>query len=255
MFLISLFALVVTTGVGYGVKKDLGIELLHLQVPRIEDLHLLPGTVDLWGILANKFDWSYDLLTRLLPAMAGFLVGVLIILTAFVLGRVFVRRNLLSKNYFGLISFALLLLVGLVLSPSKLLGGGDKLDIYDCGVDVLSSYELAGEYLSIKIPGGSSVYWQGGRSAVPLLYLPDAEIYYAQLNGGYTYFPTGDDEILLKYGYWNSSLAQKWYSQADIILVKEQEYKESDEFEVLSITPPVVDYCEESRLYILQRVP
>ncbi len=251
---IVFFTLIITTGVGYGIKKDLGIELLNLQVPRIEDFHLLPGTVELWGIFANKFGWSYDLLTRLLPAVAGLVGGVLILWGAFVLVRVLVRKNLLSNNYFGLISFYLLLLVGLVLSPTKLLGGGDKLDIYDCGVDVLSSYELAGEYLAEKIPGGSSIFWQGGRSAVPLLYLPDAEIYHAQLNGMYTYFSSGDDEILLKYGYWNNSLAQKWYSQADIILVKEREYEEIDGFEVLSITPPIVDYCEESRLYILQRI-
>jgi len=253
MFLISLFALVVTTGVGYGTKKDLGIGLLNFQVPRIENFHLLPGTVDLWGIFANKFGWSYDLLTRLLPALAGFLVGVLIILTAFVLGRIFVRRNILSKNYFCLISFSLLLFAGLVLSPTKVLGGG-KLDIYDCGVDVLSSYELAGEHLAATILDGSNIYWQGGQSAVPLLYLPNTEIHPAQLNGEYTFFLSGDDETLLKLGYWSNSIAQKWYSQADIILVKEQQYKESDGFKVLSITPPIVDYCEESRLYILQRV-
>jgi hypothetical protein len=110
--------------------------------------------------------------------------------------------------------------VGYLLSPTVLLGGG--YNTYDCSGDVIRGYELAGEHLAQLIPPGSHVYWRGGNSAVPLLYVPGIEIYPAQINGDYSLRKGGDPDALVRYGFWSEELARQWAAEADFILIEER---------------------------------
>jgi hypothetical protein len=74
------------------------------------------------------------------------------------------------------------------------LAHGNTFRNYDCGGDVVGSYEAVGAHLQRLIPAGASVYWAGGLSPVPLLYLPRAEIFPAQLNGDYSFRMAGSGQ-------------------------------------------------------------
>jgi hypothetical protein len=57
-----------------------------------------------------------------------------------------------------------------------------------------------------------------------LLYLPQAKIYPAQLNGDYSYRLGGDPDELLRYGWWDESLGRKWVKDANYIIVAQNYY-------------------------------
>ena len=60
----------------------------------------------------------------------------------------------------GLLVLNSFLILGLILSPTKVLGKGN--DFFDCGgTDVLASYREAGADLRKVIAPGSKVYWEG----------------------------------------------------------------------------------------------
>jgi hypothetical protein len=59
------------------------------------------------------------------------------------------------------------------------------------------------------------------------LYLPTRETFPSQLNGDYTFMLQGDSEELLKFGYWNQSLAMNWITEADYILFQVRNYPDA----------------------------
>ena len=150
-----------------------------------------------------------------------------------------------------------LLVVGLLLSPTPVLGAG--YGDYDCGGDVLASYETVGANLAAHIPEGASVYWDGGKSAVPLLYLPDRQIYPAQLNGAYSFRLGGEADALLGYGFWSTELQQNWQAEADYLLIEERVIDnyvlDSDTWTEIAETPPAVVCFNDATIHIFQRSP
>ena len=48
---------------------------MNLQAPRIRSAQLLTGSTELWRLLSNKFNLSYDRLLVILPVAAGLLAG------------------------------------------------------------------------------------------------------------------------------------------------------------------------------------
>jgi hypothetical protein len=150
------------------------------------------------------------------------------------------------------------LAAGWLLSPSVALGAGYQ--TYDCGGDVIASYEAVGADLAARIPAGAKVYWEGGLSPAPLLYIPTVELYPPQLNAGYTFRIGGDPEALLRYGFWNQELAEQWLAEADFILVQERFYEgwlkqallEPGKFEALGQTSPTVSCREDARIRIFR---
>jgi hypothetical protein len=219
--------LLLSTGLGYSAFPEIGdnfLPLLDLQVPRMGSMRILPGTVPLGALVQNRFGLApvdlEQLARRLLSALAGFLVGL-----GLLGGAGLVRRRLADQWSAARVPYATLALVsflalGYILSPTIVLGGG--YNTYDCSGDVIRGYELAGEHLAQSIPPGSQVYWHGGNSAVPLLYLEGIEIYPAQINGGYSLRKGGDPDALARYGFWSEELARKWASEADFILIEER---------------------------------
>jgi hypothetical protein len=207
------------TGIAFGAQQFLDDPLLTLQVPRTRNMRILPGTTDLWRMLANKFHWSYELLQTAMPTVAGLLGGLLLVGLAFLLARTLRNRpNMLRAGSLAILVF---LLAGVLLSPTALMGGGKLVE--QCAGDVILAHEAAGQILAEEIPPGSLVYWQGNTtSPLPLLYIPDVRIFPPQLNHSYSYFLQGDPDVLYKNGFWNEELANRWRHEADFILTGEK---------------------------------
>ncbi|MCJ7434114.1 MAG: hypothetical protein MUO77_11560, partial [Anaerolineales bacterium] len=135
--------------------------------------------------------------------------------------RRFVGANQLSVKRGAYILLVAILIIGFILSPTKVLGRGN--DFFDCGgADVFESYAEAGQYLRSVIPAGSKVYWDGRIDAI-FLYMPGVEIYPPQLNQSHSFYYGGDSDLLLRNGYWTEELARQWMKEADFILLEKGE--------------------------------
>jgi hypothetical protein len=225
--LVLLAILVLSTGLGYSAFPEIGdkfLPVLDLQVPRMGSMRILPGSVPLGALLQNRFGISPvdldQLARRALSALGGLLVGLALLATAYMAWRSLAKRRNATRISYPYLALVVFLALGYLLSPSILLGGGYT--TYDCSGDVIRGYELAGEHLAGLIPPGSRVYWHGGNSAVPLLYLEGVEIYPAQINGGYSLRKGGDPDALARYGFWSEELARRWAEEADFILIEER---------------------------------
>lgn len=212
------YILIVTVGIGFSTFEDLGRSLLDVDFPWL-------GLPSIGVLLENK----YGILPRqgqyLVPSAVGALAGMAaLVLAGVILGLFALMRNRrLGNRKFAWIAMTLILAAGILLTPTVVLGRGYT--TYDCGGDVIASYEQAGNHLAKLIPPGSQVYWKGGLSVVPLLYVPGIQIYPSQVNGDYSYRLDGDADALEKYGYWNPELADRWLDEADYVLIEERYYR------------------------------
>jgi hypothetical protein len=246
--------------VGYGSYQQTGPTLMNLPVLRVKEGRILSGTAPIWSILEGAFGIESKLSKWILPTLAGLALGSIILLLVWLVYRAkgFQRKVIIGK---GLLILTILFVIGLVLSPTVVLAGAnfDR----DCFGDVIASYENVGVYLANVIPPGHSVYWEGGLSVVPLLYLPDIEIYPAQINDGYSFRTGGNTEELLRYGLWNFESQSRWLSEADFIIVEDVRYGDSikfwkgvlnpDQFHELDKSPSYLP-CRESRLRVFRRI-
>jgi hypothetical protein len=225
--LVSLVIVGMAAGLGYSAFAEVGDKLLpvlDLQVPRMGSNRILPGTVPLGALLQNRYGMEAlaleQLARRVLPGLAGLLTGLLLLLGAGLAVMGFRSKGSNAKTSSASLALVSFLGLGFLLSPTIVLGGG--YNTYDCSGDVIAGYEAAGEHLAGLIPAGSRVYWRGGNSAVPLLYLEGVEIYPAQINGDYSLRKGGDPDALARYGFWSEELARQWASEADFILIEER---------------------------------
>ncbi|MBL8050527.1 MAG: hypothetical protein JNM46_04840, partial [Anaerolineales bacterium] len=187
---------------------------------------------------------------RAVGALFGFLIGILIIAITF-----FIWRQ--KKNNFALTLMNSFLIAGFLLSPILHLGES-KLD---CRTDIILANEQVGDYLASIIPSDSLVYWEGGLSFVPMVYVPEARIFPPQINDGYAYRRGGDADVLNRFGYWNSVSFIEWRDSADIFIVEEKRfeywsaYLTPQTFHEFA-PPPVAPSCADgSGLRIFQRNP
>jgi hypothetical protein len=223
--------------------------------------------VPLRNYLKKTYDYDFKTSRRVVSTILGFGISLLILLLALVIRVIFPHlRKFFSKDnksalpVYGYWALLLFLLIGSILSP--VVDIMDERDAFFCNRDVIASYDAAGEHLASVIPPGSHVYWKGGNSVVPLLYVPDIKIYPPQLNGDYSYKNYGDPDQLLKYGWWSIPLADQWINEADFILLQQRYYDEwyrkrlkSGAFEELESTQPTV-YCEDNtHIRIFKRKP
>lgn len=263
MAMLAVIAL--STGLGFGAFPEVGGDLLFAldwQVPRTRSLRILPGRVGLGATLQNRLGLGAaeleQLARRALPALAGLLAGLAVLALAWLLARRLARRAAGQRPSAGALALGLFLGLGFLLSPTVLLGGGYT--TYDCQGDVISSYEAAGAHLADLIPPGSLVYWRGGNSAVPLLYLEGVEIFPAQLNGDYSLRKGGDPDALARYGFWSEALARQWAEQADFILIEERLFRgwlaervEAGGFNELEPTPATALCRGSSSIHVFRR--
>jgi hypothetical protein len=273
-----------SAGIGYGAFEQIGFRLYDLLIPQWLVGSSTPGYVALGAILANRFGLEASDLRRWLPVAFGILVGMMVLLLAwlvkFIADRRARRQDIAAVNRppsaspdaerpvarrmpsYGYWAIVIFLVAGVLLSPTVILGGGYT--TYDClEKDVIASYEAAGEHLAKTIPPGSRIYWFGQLSVVPLLYLPGVRIYPAQINGDYSFLSSGNKlDLITRFGRWNQTLASQWAGEADYVLVEQRRFRGwlrdrmlSGEYEELEPTPPAV-YCRDnSRIRIFRRLP
>jgi hypothetical protein len=217
--------LLLSTGIGFGAFEELGNQLLNLVIPRfIFGLGVTSEPVRLGEFLKTAYQFQTRELRRLLPALAGFGAGLVICIIALFLTRRINRSRTENRISYGAIAQTTFLLAGLILTPSLPLSGGYR--FYECSGDVIASYEAAGEHLASLIPPGAQVYWNGGLSAVPLIYLSGVKIYPPQVNGNYSFNLGTNSGELERYGFWNQELADAWVHQADYILIQQRFYRD-----------------------------
>ena len=217
----------------------------HLNVPKILLGSSGPREVELWALFSNKFGWQEDQLVDFSLSLSILLLIWLILwIGRWVFKKYWQEHGTFKPGFHWLAMFVFVgtlftLLLGLL--PAE----------YDCGWDVIASYEAGGEYLSQKIPPGSKIFWRGGLSAVPLLYLSDYEIYPAQINDGYTFQLQGETDSLLRYGWWNEALSQKWLKDADFILVEGRWVnKDFDAYDEIMPTPAILPCKPHTEIHI-----
>ncbi len=225
-----LAVILLPVGVGYGAFQDIGDAMVRWRIPRLKTLfssgEAAPG-IPLWDFLETRFQISFELSKRLLPPLAGLLIGVGIVLLAVWLKKRLDKQTS-GRASVGAFALTILLIVGTFLSPTTILGAGYT--NYDCDggddhPDVITAYEAAGAHLANLIPAHSAVYWQGTLSAAPLLYLDDPQILPGQINLDYTLRLSGSDDAHLRFGFWTESLAQDWLAQADYAIVAKRYYQ------------------------------
>ena len=175
-----------------------------------------------WQVVSNKFRLEYEIIYNAAHAWFPVVVAVAFGLVVLAVSKLLSGRKnsapLRGTSGLGA-GIVALTLIGSMFSPSPLLAG--EYNSYDCQGDVISGFETAGTELAKAVPAGSSVYW-AGYSPVTLLSLPGATIYPSQLHQTYSFRISEDDDAVLKYGWWNQHLAEKWLSEANFVLVEQR---------------------------------
>jgi len=264
------------TGIGYSSFEETGyalrnvfMNIMKIQLPRTKDFfstfRFQPGTVTLEGLIENKFGLVIDpfkdieFYRRGLPAVAGFLLGLLFLLLLALLYKAIRKRQPVHWHY-GAVVLIVFVLLGSLLAPTRVLGGGAFQ--YDCDQDSLTSYEQTGQQLAGIIPPGSQVYWDVTSSAASLLlYLPGIQLHPQQINGKYAFYMGGDTIDLLRVGLWNDKAAALWLAQADVIVIDETALATgwqkvvSSGWKKLNIPNPVVVCTGDPVLSVYQKVP
>lgn len=224
--------------------------LMNIPVPRLRSNQIVPGKAPLWGIFANKFGWQEDQIFN--SSLLFFFLGLSILLFYFA-NKVFTfieEKRRLTRLDPGVRWLVLFMLIGTIFSLRSGFLPGDS----DCGWDVIAAYEEAGAHLAEKIPSGSKIFWLGGLSVAPLLYLPDYDLYPPQINNGYSYRLAGDPDELRRYGWWDENLYEQWYQEADIILVEGWRVKDQgDFFDEIVPTPPFLPCKPDTEIHIFVR--
>jgi hypothetical protein len=238
-------------GIGFSSHEDLSSDFAKAMIERLDGTYL-------WGALIHYIDLPHLLLFRVTFVL---LVSALVVVLGTIALTVLRRLNgeTYSKGRIGILALNLFLILGLILSPTKVLGAGS--DFFDCaGTDVFASYRRAGTELSQVIEPGSQIYWEGRLLAI-FLYMPQGVTIYApQMNHVHSYYTGGDADTLLRYSKWNDELARQWLVEADYILVQNtervyltDEMLESGEF-VKVMSAPRAERCRwQSAIQVYQR--
>jgi hypothetical protein len=171
----------------------------------------------------------------------------------------FRKFKITFARYSQVLLSTLLLFVG-ILAPLETIGG--ELNTRQCENNVIDSHEAVGVTLKSQIPEGAKVFW-AIESWMMFLYFPEVEIYPPQTMIHYNFVSTNpeiDQDFVLRHGYWNEELKEKWIQEADLILVEGRYFKsdwrhrvEAGDLVIIDITDSFEE-CrgDKSRILILQ---
>ena len=250
--LACIFVIVLFGGVAFSAFEDIGGPLLRLPFPRIREGAVLPGLTSLGDTLSNSASLAPALARKAVSLGAGIISGAVIISLAYIVWR---RRGPAATGYAAQL-MGIILVLSLMLAP--LLAGAASRP--DCKSDVIALNEEVGYHLSGIIPAGSLIYWDGGLSVVPMLYLPGRDMFPPQINSGYSYVQGGDPQQVLRFGYWNAALQEEWLAEADFLLVEEQRYDgwkprlTPDRYSEYARTPVGTSCRDGTRLRLFKRL-
>lgn len=207
----------------FSLGEKLAVAVLSTDVSKLSGLMPQNGTTLLINLLQVKFGLSTFELMIAVRALIYLLLIVAPVLTILIQRYTLGLGRGRDSEFTGTVSTFLSVFLVIEMGLSTVYFSNEYYD-FDCGEDAIAANESTGAYLAQNIPVGSSIYWDVGRSPVPLLYLPGRRIYPSQLNGDYTFMLSGDPEHLERLGYWNRSLANRWLVEADYVLVEERVY-------------------------------
>lgn len=252
--LIAVIVLLIATGVGFGAFSEIGKAIADLRISSFQGY-----SFPLSAPFQNKYGLSLSVVRQIVSALAGLIIGVLILVLAFFASR-WMKKQTEQMYAPAMLALVFVMGIGMLFSSTPVFGAGETSHI--CGSQVLDSYEQVGEKLAANLEPGAQIYWRGGQSILPLLYLPDIEIYPPQMNDVFTYAAWGgpyDADELYSFSLWNEELKETWIAEADAVLVEGRRYKkewqplvEAGEFEILITTAPTED-CrgDDSRIIVL----
>ncbi len=218
----GVFLLFLFLSLGYSTLNLTGPWLLNMQIPRLKTFFLsgklFPGFA-VWDVLGTKLGLDYLSARRVASVLAAFILFCLFLLVSWAVWRLWFKKRGPAWISFSLI---VILILGTALSPIRLMAGGPR--DYDCPANNILAYERTGAYLASIIPSGSTVYWAGGSSILPLVYVPGIQILPGQIYDFWSFSPDPDTQRVLKFGMWNEAAALQWRQQADFILIQDARY-------------------------------
>ncbi|MGB8212815.1 MAG: glycosyltransferase family 39 protein [Anaerolineales bacterium] len=225
LFLVFAVVLAFATGIGFGGFDVFGDQLINIKIPRIKTFftsgHLMPGQVPLWEYLNDTFGILHNSSRMIVPEVAGLIAGLLILGIAWGIWAL-LRRRRISVYSMAFITMLFFLMIGAVLAPTGVLGGG--LTQWNCGGNVITEYAQVGDYLARNIPVGSQVYWDGGNAVAVLLYVPNIHIFPQQLDEQWNFYHGGDSDTLARLGLWNDDLAKIWREKSNVIIIQQVDF-------------------------------
>jgi hypothetical protein len=216
---VILLVLILSTGIGFSLFESIGRWVYEIPVPRMRDGQFLPGTASLVEILTNRFGLTLTVIKRGVSAGMGLLVGLGTLLAAFLIWR-------RAKPDFAHVLINSFLVLGFVLAPIVNARGSR----IECEQDLLTANEQLGTYLANIIPSNSLVYWDGGLSFTPMIYVPQVRIFPPQINSGYTFWNGGEADTVYRLSHWNSELNEQWKNSADIFIIEVKRYSTWKDF-------------------------
>jgi hypothetical protein len=253
---ISVLILLISAGIGFSSYRDFGQALIDFS-RTLKRAGLIGRRIPLWDYLDYSADVPYQTAKYLVPGFIGLVAGILLLVLAWSIYRR-QRSNRQVDVNFGSLAIGIMLITGLILSPTKVLGNSYQDN--DCEGDVIKANETAGQYLAEVIPTGSQIYWQGTDSVIPMLYLPGVSMYLPQIDQDYTYSLGGNSQEMLRIGLWNDELAEGWKQEADFVIIVERRYNsewekffESNQFDELPESPSVALCRDDLHLRIFRR--
>jgi hypothetical protein len=244
--------LLATTAIGYALFEEIGNSLLNLPLPRFRGGHLLSGWATLWQVLSNKFHLVYADARGYIPAIAGLIVGILLLLISAIIFRHHPYRKTMYFTSFAAYTF---LILGMVLLP--LLTWTDEGNI--CHTNVISSYEQIGAQLASIAPPGTKIYLDGTITDVPLLYTHSANLLLPQLNDYNSLRIGGNSDQELRNGFWNEQIGLQWRDTADVFVIEEdrmsgwKDYLTPDKFEPIPLSPNLFPCSSDANILLFTR--
>jgi hypothetical protein len=246
--------------VNQAFHTSLARRLINIKAPFVRGHH------EIYIYIANGLDISPDFIFRsvsgFISAMLGVLVGCILIWIVWRAANPLSKIGLLKPYSTSLRVFILLLVLGLILSPTWLLGGPNI--GYDCGGDVIATMEAVGAHLRQYVSDNALVNWDGPDSPVPLLYIPTARIFPPQMTGAYEWREDGDPVALAKYGLWDRAIAEQFLEQSDYAIAwgsylapwERRILRNKEEYEKLPSSIPIYPCYkdEDTQLLIFKKI-
>jgi len=253
----AILFLILSGGVGLNLYRTISIPLMNFQIPRLRDWRILPGEVELWRVVVNKFGIEFRQQEYLLAWIIGILGGLVIIGLVWLLGKLAVGIKITAQS--GAAHFWIFLMLITLLTPSPLLSGKSFDPL--CDNNTLDAIARVGGEINAQVEPGALIFWGGHTHPTVgvLLYVEDVRVFPEQLNGQFYYNPGISLAESQASNEWSDAQAMEWLRVADYLIADPAHLGRWDgmlagmpEVKVDQLTPTTpLEPCDpESTLYI-----
>ena len=219
-WILGITVVAASTGIGLSLYREIAPFFMNLNLPSISH-HTLFGPYELWDVLLNRFHISMHTQEFIIPAIVGFLGGLLILLIARWIFAIVHRKE--KQSTYGTILILVFFVLGYLLTPTFILAKNSSIAVIPDS-NIPKEYEQTAQQLKTILPENALVYWDGF-TPILFLYLPELRIFPAQLNMEFYYRVNGDTTAIEEYGFWDDELAVRWMAEADVLVFSEETYQ------------------------------